>query len=279
MKTARFQARSGSVLHVEESGTGLPLLALHGLGGGAWFFSGLHARLADRCRVIALDLPGTGRSQAAPGGSGPADLRQRPADSMTIAAWVHDVLDLVTRHVGEPVAILGHSLGTILAIHAAATSPESTRAMIFVGGLPAPRPEIRERLMARAAAVRRNGLDGVGATAAAANFARATFRAQPELVGMFERLFELQDAAGYVRCAEILIEASATELLPRVAVPCLSIVGAEDQYAPPALVGAFVQQLPVTCRNDVMEDCGHLPFLEAPDRFAGLVASFLGTLC
>ena len=278
MKTARFQARSGTVLHVEESGAGLPLLALHGLGGGAWFFSGLHVRLADRWRVIAIDLPGTGRSQRAPGGAGPAALRQ-PADSMTIAAWVDDVLDLVTRHVGEPVAILGHSMGTILAIHAAATSPESTRAMIFVGGLPAPRAEIRERLTARAASVRRNGLAGVGATAAAANFARATLHAQPELVGMFERLFELQDAASYVRCAEILIEASATELLPRVAVPCMSIVGAEDQYAPPALVGAFVQQLPVTCRNDVMEDCGHLPFLEAPDRFAGLVASFLGTLC
>jgi pimeloyl-ACP methyl ester carboxylesterase len=254
-------------MHVEDVGTGLPLLALHGLGGGAWFFTGLARRLTPSCRVIAVDLPGTGRS----GGSTPPDL--------TLAGWVADLADLLAARVDGPVVILGHSLGTILALEAWASWPQAIRALIFVGGLPEPRPLIRERLALRADAVARTGLDGVGPSAATANFARATLERQPELVGLFERLFESQDAATYVRWCNLLIGASATSIVPTVRVPCLSVSGTEDQYAPPELVTAFVGELPLPCRQDLLEDCGHLPFLEQPARFAALVKSFLDTLC
>lgn len=254
-------------MHVEDVGAGRPILALHGLGGGAWFFTGLARRLAPGYRVIAVDLPGTGRSR----GSAP--------QALSLEGWVADLADLLAARVDRPVVVLGHSLGTILALEAWASWPEAVRALIFVGGLPEPRPFIRERLTLRADAVARTGLDGVGPSAAAANFARATLERQPELVGLFERLFESQDPETYVRWCHLLIDASATAIVPTVRVPCLSVSGTEDQYAPPDLVTAFAGELPVPCRQDVLEDCGHLPFLEQPDRFAALVQSFLDTLC
>lgn len=265
MPAFRFRARSGSVLHVEDEGRGQPVLAIHGLGGGAWFFAGLAKRLAGACRLVAVDLPGTGRSSC--------------GSTFSRAGWIADLHDLATERLAAPVVLLGHSMGTILALDAWAAWPGSVRALIFAGGLPEPRHEIKERLSRRADEVARDGLAGVGPQAAAANFAAVVRERQPELVGLYERLFEAQDAAAYVAWCRMLIGASAAATVPTVRVPCLSISGREDQYAPPGLVAAFMRQLPAGSRTVVLDDCGHLPFLEAPDAFAAAVRPFLAGLC
>jgi len=261
----RFVCRSGAAIHLEDAGVGIPILAVHGLGGGAWFFTGLARRLVDKYRVVSLDLPGTGRSQAPPG-------------RISIEAWVADIEDIVLHRIGEPVVLLGHSMGTIIGLHAADAWPGSLRASVFVGGLPEPRPEIQERLRQRVEQVTRFGIAGTGAAVAAANFAKATLERQPELVALFERLFDAQDPDTYVRCCRILISASAAGSPARVRVPCLSISGTEDQYAPPDLVTAFVNDLP-DGEQEILPDCGHFPFLERPVAFTTRLRTFLERVC
>lgn len=268
--SGRVRTRSGGWLHVEQAGSGPPVLAVHGLGGGAWFFSGLAARLAADVRLIAVDLPGTGRS------SGP-DTGTVPALSM--AGWVDDLGAFVAESIGEPVVLLGHSMGTIVGLHAAAAWPEGIRGLLFAGGLPEARPLIRERLTERARTVARDGLAGLGPAAAAANFSPASLARQPELAGLFARLFELQDPACYVACCRILIDASAAAAVAQVRVPCLSISGSDDQYAPPELVARFLGGLQCPHQQVVIPGCGHLPFLEAPDAFAAAARPFLASLC
>jgi 3-oxoadipate enol-lactonase len=265
MGSERFVCRSGAEIYLEDTGRGTPILAVHGLGGGAWFFTGLARRLAADFRVISIDLPGTGRSAAPPG-------------RISMAAWVADIEDVVLHRAGEPVVLLGHSMGTIVALQAANAWPGSIRASVFVGGLPEARPEIKERLALRAETVARHGLQGTGAAVASANFAAATLERQPELVGMFERLFDAQDPETYVRCCRILIGASASGLQDHVQVPCYSISGSEDEYAPPDLVTEFVRQLP-DGGQDVLQDCGHFPFLEQPDAFTAALRRFLERVC
>ena len=46
-------------MKVEDTGTGPAVLALHGLGGGAYFFRGLAERLQPEYRVVSVDLPAT----------------------------------------------------------------------------------------------------------------------------------------------------------------------------------------------------------------------------
>jgi 3-oxoadipate enol-lactonase len=101
---------------------------------------------------------------------------------------------------------------------------------------------------------------------------------QPELVGVFERLFDAQDPEIYMRCCQVLIDASAAEFPAGVRVPCLSISGDEDQYAPPDLVASFVQQIP-DCTQQVLTECGHFPFLEQPEAFAAAVRQFVDRVC
>jgi pimeloyl-ACP methyl ester carboxylesterase len=258
----RFLTTSGSAVYFEESGSGPAILAVHGLGGGAWFFTGLARRLTAACRVIAVDLPGTGRSSTPPGG-------------MSIDRWVTDLGELVDERIDGPAVLLGHSMGTIIALHAAsAWATPRLRGLVFAGGLPEPLPHIKERLAGRAALLHRAGIDGTGAAVAAANFSPAVLGSRPELVGLFERSLEAQEPLAYAECCRTLISASAEHLVERVRLPALSISGADDQYAPPDRVAAFVRRVP-GCRQEILQNCGHFPFLEQPEVFAALVRDFV----
>ena len=261
----RFLTSSGSSIFFEDEGAGLPVVALHGLGGGAYFFRGLALRLNGRCRVRAIDLPGTGRSTSG-------------APEFSAWTWIRDIGEFIERVVGEPAVVVGHSLGTILALLGWAAWPQHVRALVMVGGLPEVRPVIRERLTQRIEPVGRDGLAGWGARVSPGVFSPATIRGQPEIVTLFERVLELQDSAAYVRSMQILLGASATSVIPTVRVPAMAITGDDDQYAPPEAVRAFASQFPRGCRVATLSSCGHLPFLEVPDAFAALVQSFLDTL-
>ena len=252
-------------MYLEDAGAGPCVLALHGLGGGAYFFRGLARRLQASYRVLSVDLPGTGRSAA----EGPP----------SIDTWVDRLGRLIDEQRAAPVVLLGHSMGTIVALHAYAAWPDRIRALAFVGGLPRVRPPIRERLNARLAALEgARDLAGWGSSVSPGVFSPATLAGQPELVALFERLFEAQPLDAYAACTRVLLDADATPLVGSVRVPCLAVTGADDQYAPPDAVAAFVENLPHSARLEVIQACGHLPFLEQPDAFARVMDAFLRTL-
>jgi len=243
-------------MNVEDSGTGPAILALHGLGGGAYFFRGLAERLLPDYRVVAVDL--------------------RTSPDASMSRWVDALGTLVDERIGQPVVVLGHSMGTIIGLEAWARWPERIRAAIFVGGVPCVAPHIRERLSERVRALAgATDLDGWGKRVSPGVFSASTCVDRPEVVAAFERLFELQSVEDYVRCCTILLAANAEPIVPTVTVPCLAITGEHDQYAPPAAVAAFIGRIPRTPPLEVISDCGHLPFLEQPDAFAAAVKSFL----
>lgn len=252
--TNLIPTRGGSIVRVVTEGDGAPVLAIHGLGGGSYFFEGCARRLAERYQVAAVDLPGTGASTTS------------VVPSMSV--WVADLADVIEARCGQPCVIVGHSLGTIVALELWRARPELVRAMVFVGGLPKPRPVVCERLRARAEAIRRDGMAGWGLQVASGVFAAASRARLPETVALFARLFDAQPVESYLRCLEILIGADVSDVPKSVAVPCASISGQDDQYAPPDDVTLFVRELPAGTPQLLMPDVGHLPFFEAPDAFA-----------
>jgi pimeloyl-ACP methyl ester carboxylesterase len=269
-----FTARSGSILHVEDTGaegapgisrSGPPVLALHGIGGGAYFFGGFSKRLSETHRVLAIDLPGTGRSTSSPA-------------LFTLDSWIADIGDLVADKIGEPVILVGHSLGTILALKAWTAWPENIRALVFACGLPKARPNIHERLSARAESIARDGIANWGPKVSPGVFSKGTLAERPEITGLFERLFEDQSGSAYVRSIEVLLSSDLNVAVPTVNVPCAAIAGREDSYAPPEAVKEFIGRLPIECSLDILDHCGHMPFLEDPAAFADAVKRFLSRL-
>jgi pimeloyl-ACP methyl ester carboxylesterase len=258
-----FTTARGFAWSLERAGEGAPVLALHGVGGGAYFFRGLAERLGMRYAVTATDLP-----------SPPAPLAGM--DPVSMGNWAVDIAEIIDGLVGEPVVIVGHSLGAILGLEVWRRRPDLVRAMVFVGGLPEVREPVRARLAERVVAIAAAAsMGGWGARVSPGIFGRRALEEKPELAGLFERLLEAHDPGLYVRNMNALLAASAADVVPTVTVPCLSISGTEDVYAPPDFVSAFIARLPQPCEQVLLDGVGHMPFFEAPDEFARAVGAFL----
>ena len=101
-----------------------PLLALHGWLDNAGSFAMLAPLLAQRCRVIALDLPGHGHSDHLPAGAS-----YHPIDQVRTVLSALDVLGL------RRCRLLGHSLGAGIASLVAAAAPARIERLHLIEGL------------------------------------------------------------------------------------------------------------------------------------------------
>jgi len=253
---------SGRTLYYSDNGTGPELLCLHGLGGGSYFFDSLAEFLRDAFRTIAVDLPGCGFSPAG-------------ASGFSFEESVEAVQELIREIMDQRITILGHSMGAIIGLKLAVRQPACLARLISVGGLPEPIPEARCRLRERAREVRERGMAGVGDATMPIVFSPASLRRIPDKVAMYHRLLELNDPIKYAQAAEALSEASASDAVSRVCVPCLVITGSDDRYAPPSAVKAFVNQLPGPAQYREIRNCGHMPFFEKPEVFERIIRDFL----
>ncbi|HEX4797093.1 MAG TPA: alpha/beta hydrolase [Humisphaera sp.] len=254
---------NGDRLYIDELGVerGSPLLCLHGLGGGGYFFSNLAQAQSAKRRIICPDMPGSGFSPR-------GDL------AISFERFADVIVSLIEQNTAGPIALLGHSMGTITALKVYARIPSRIAAMIFVGGVPTPLPEAQARLRDRAAIARKEGMLAVAPTIPPVVFAQRSLIEIPDKVTMFQRLLAASDAEGYAQTALALAGASAADVIERVDVPCLCLTGAEDRYAPPPAVRNFASQI----RGAVLHElagCGHMPFFEDPPTFNHLVDHFL----
>ena len=110
-------------LYYEETGKGMPLLLLHGFGRTASDWRPYTAELSKNNRVIALDLPGHGRSDYMD--TTDVYLHKRAAE------YIIGALDAL--HI-DSVNVLGHSSGGFITLYIATLRPELTKKIIVVGG-------------------------------------------------------------------------------------------------------------------------------------------------
>ncbi len=102
---------------------GRPVIALHGWLDNAASFARLAPRLSG-LRIVALDLAGHGHSDHRPAGA-------------AYAIWdhVHDVLQVAEQFGWSRFALLGHSMGAIVAVLLAAALPERVERLALIDGL------------------------------------------------------------------------------------------------------------------------------------------------
>lgn len=126
-----------------------PLLALHGWLDNAASFDALAPLLAERFRIVALDLPGHGRSQHRPPG-----VRYHFVD------YLDDVLAAIDALGWAQCSLLGHSLGGGIASFIAAAFPERVQNLFLIevaGAVSAPVEKSLAQLQRGIAQFRENG--------------------------------------------------------------------------------------------------------------------------
>jgi pimeloyl-ACP methyl ester carboxylesterase len=136
-----FLDLDGERLHVLDTGSGRPVVLIHGLGGQMGNFThSLVGRLSADFRVVAFDRPGSGYSPLAPGA--PGDLA---AQAATFARAIR-ALKL------EKPVVVGHSYGGTVALALAVDHPDCVGALALVA--PATQPIAAPPRAFRALAIR-----------------------------------------------------------------------------------------------------------------------------
>lgn len=121
---------NGLELHyAEAAGSGAPLVILHGLSGSHEEFMHLVPALTAHAHVYVLDLRGHGLSAHAPGND-PNGGPNEGDMGYTLVAYARDVAAFIRQVVGQPVVLLGHSLGGLVAGWLAAKQPALVRRLV-----------------------------------------------------------------------------------------------------------------------------------------------------
>lgn len=242
--------------YFEVSGSGsIPLVCTHGWACQGEQFAGLSHLLARDFLIFRLDLPGHG---------------QTPLDGFApgFEAYAEIIADFVLKHDLERPVLLGHSMGGVLSLMAAATGRLRPRAVINLDGSLPP----GEKTLAGQQLIR-SWLD------------EPDLRAR--LAGLFREIFFLASERD-VRCEAIIqTMCSAPEavlrflpeqagglkpelILPKISVPVLFVGAAIPLFDSPK-AAATISRLQV----ERIPDAGHFLHIYAADRVAVLLKSFL----
>jgi pimeloyl-ACP methyl ester carboxylesterase len=171
----------------------------------------------------------------------------------------------------ERLVPIGSAVSTMIAACYAALHPASTQALILASATARSSPAACEMLIARAAAVRADGLAAILPQAV-----ERAFLNQPhdERYRHYYEAFARQLPDDYALACQAAAHYDAEPYLTQVRCPSLVVSSAHDVLLPPAL-GRDVARLIPGAEFQVMPDAAHFAPYQVPEAFASLVLRFL----
>jgi pimeloyl-ACP methyl ester carboxylesterase len=246
-------------LAVEIEGDGPPVLMVHGLGGTSNFYQVQAQALAERFRVIRADSAGAGRSPV--------------ADGISIESHADDLAALLDQLGAGPAAVVGHSMGTLVARTLASRHPDQVSRLALLGAVAEPADAARQAQRDRAATLRKDGTAAVAPGVVANALSEATRRDKPEVAAFVRELIMRQDPEGYARNCEAL--AGAADPGPIApGLPLLLITGGDDRTGPPEVSHALAQAHG-SATVAIIDGIGHWTALEAAREVTDHLLKFL----
>lgn len=260
--------------YVEIRGAGPPLLLLHGWGLNVRVWDTLAASLESHYRLVAVDLPGHGRS---PWRAACAELR--------------DQLDWIGAAVAEaigtqPYGVLGWSLGGQLALAWAASPPAGLQRLAhlalvattarFTAAPDWPHGTSQAQLSRLAEGLRRDYSRTVS------EFLELQVRGSAAGEAVLDQLRAALFAHGEARPEalaaglELLRTTDLRDGLSAISTPALVIAGQYDRVVLPAASQALAAAMPHG-RFVQVRRAAHAPFLSHPEEFAALLRQPDGT--
>ena len=168
---------------------------------------------------------------------------------------------------GEPVVLIGHSMGGLIAQEAYFRHPRLVKALAlcftsaaFVGGSDFAKKFVAER---------------IGPLDAGESMAQIAARLMP-LRHAREMMAKIPPET-YRKAVHLLTTFDRRADLPKIAVPTLLVAGSDDKTAPAAIMASMQRKIPGS-ELAVLEGCGHLGPMDQPAEFNAALERFLSKM-
>ena len=262
-------------IYYDVQGSGEPVVLIPGLGLDHSYYAYAIPHLKKFCRVISFDPRGIGKSA-------------KPDVTYSMALWAEDVVALLD-HIGEPSAhVVGSSLGGCVAMELIKANPEKVRSLVLVAAFArldrslaanfqmrialAETPGMEEALRSHVMlwTLGRHFIETERGQEVVDNLKNTLAKNTPSLYANFLRA--LLDFGGIGD--ETFSENNRQEELKKIQAPTLLTVGADDILTPPFFSEEIATLVPGATMQ-IIEDCGHITFLEKPRENSEIIAAFL----
>lgn len=247
--------------HCRIEGEGTPLLLIHGVGMQLAAWEPQIAALAQDARVIAVDMPGHGRSAPLP----------EDSDLPAYLDWLDAVLDALEL---EAVSIAGHSMGALIVGGYAITRPERVTRAALLNAVYCRSAEARAAVEARADVIRAGKMDLQ--TPLSRWFGDSA--ADAEACALVSGWLSSVDPRGYATAYGAFARGDATyaDGWSSVSCPVLALTGEGDPNSTPAMSRAIAD----AAQNGlavVIDGHRHMVNLTAPDAVTAHLRRWLNT--
>lgn len=238
-----------------ESGQKPPVVLIHGAGGTHLYWPSDVRRLTGY-RVYAIDLPGHGKS----GGRG----------QQTISAYVKAVMDWMTAIGLHSAVIVGHSMGSAIALQLALDHSEHLLGLGLLGAGARLRvnPAILEN--ASSSTTYQNAIDTIVSNSFGSR--------APE--GLLNLAAQRMSETRYSVLHGDLLACNDFDIANRVSeieLPTLVLCGEEDQMTPQRYSHFLADCIP-GARLEIVPGCGHMVMLEQPNVVSQALMGFLESI-
>lgn len=245
------------------AGSGAPVLLIHGVGMDAAIWQPQIAAMRNRFDVIAIDMLGHGSSPLPPENAQLSDFADQ-------AIRLLDYLGL------DRVAVVGHSMGALVAQEIALRAPARVGALVCLNAVFRRPPELARAVRERAAAL--GGLGDPSAIAAtiARWFGNPIPPALSDAAETARSALESVDAEGYARTYRLFAGADTAhaDRLAYLYAPALFMTGSEDRNSTPAMSAAMARLAPAgQCL--VLSGEKHMMTIASPQKVTQRITTFL----
>jgi len=251
---------NGIDLYYEITGTGEPLLLIHGHGSSTQDWALQVDYFAQHYQVITFDVRGFGRSSKP---SGPYSIRLFAEDTAALLQG----LKVISAH------IVGISMGGMIAFELALGFPHLVKSLVIVNSYPEMRLETWQERLAlwrRFLMVDLLGMRKTGIILSRVLFIKPE---QESLRTVFIEHWAKNDKRAYRESLKAIVNWDVEARLGEIQCPVL-VVASDEDYLPFEEKQAYTAKLP-NAKLVVIEDARHAVTAERPEQFNKIVEEFL----
>ncbi|MCZ4254362.1 3-oxoadipate enol-lactonase [Sulfitobacter sp. G21635-S1] len=236
---------------------GAPVVFANSLGTDMRLWDPVLPMLPEGLRIIRYDKRGHGLSSC-------------PPAPYSMGALITDVERLLDFLGVRQCVFVGLSIGGMIGQGLATKRLDLVRAMVLSNT--AAKIGNPDMWAERIATVEKDGIESL-ADAVMERWFAADFRARPELE-LWRNMLVRGEDAGYAGCCAAISGTDFYTPTASLRLPLLGIAGSEDGSTPPDLVRETIDLVPGS-KFHLIRKAGHLPCVEQPREYAGVLSDFL----